>query len=217
MKRLILMAALTGAAAPLVAQQPVSAALAGHVPDAVVHAVQVYADSATALGLPTRPLVNKALEGGVKNVPAERIVTAVGQVLGQLSEAAQALRPAGGTAPDVVEAGAFALAAGLEPGDIATVARSAGRNYPAATALRVAGTIAALGVPRDEATDLVKVTESAGQPVADLVNLPSRVQELMSHGTSASKAASDIRAAALGSVPKAGGRPGVGRNNPHRP
>jgi hypothetical protein len=217
MRRLILVAALAGAAAPLVAQQPVSAALAGHVPDAVVHAVQVYADSATALGLPTRPLVNKALEGGVKSVPAERIIAAVGQVLGQLSEAADALRAAGANGPDVVEAGAFALSAGLEAGDITTVARSVGRNYPAATALRVAGTIAALGVPRAEATALVQVTVNAGQSVADLVNLPNRVQELMSHGTPAVKAAADLRAAVLGSVPKPGRRLGQTKDNPHRP
>ena len=57
------------------------------------------------------------------------------------------------------------------------------------TALRVAGTIAALGVPPAEATGLVEVTVNAGRPVADLVNLPNRVQELMSHGTPAVKAA----------------------------
>src|SRR5207245_711489 len=98
-----------------------------------------------------------------------------------------------------------------------TVARSVGRNYSAATALRVAGTIAALGVPRAEATGLVQVTVNAGRPLADLVNLPNRVQELMSHGTPAVQAAADLRDAALGSVPKPGRRLGQLTGNPHRP
>ena len=59
------------------AQVDVPARLAGRVPPEVVAVVRGVVDSAAARGLPVEPLVQKALEGGAKGVPAERVIAAV--------------------------------------------------------------------------------------------------------------------------------------------
>ena len=159
----------------LAGQQDVSARLAGHVPPAVVAQVQRLADTAVARGLPVDPLVNKALEGAVKGALPDKIVSAVRAVLQQLDLASDALRPVGVTSANAIEAGAFAIAAGLDSGEVATVARSADRAHPAATALQVVATLVALGVPPGRGVGLVQATIRSGEPLADLVSLPSRL------------------------------------------
>ena len=78
MNRALMLLGLTAFAAPgLVAQEDVPARLQGRVPPAVAAAVSALIDTARARGLPGTPLVDKALEGAVKGVPAERIVPAV--------------------------------------------------------------------------------------------------------------------------------------------
>src|SRR5262249_23177149 len=52
--------------------------LAGHVPAAALPGVHAIISRAAQDSLPTEPLIEKALEGGAKGVPAEMIVTAVG-------------------------------------------------------------------------------------------------------------------------------------------
>src|SRR5438093_286781 len=65
----------------ILAQGDVAARLGGRLPPAVVTAVRQLADSAAARGLPVDPLVDKAIEGGAKGVPGERVVAAVRVVL----------------------------------------------------------------------------------------------------------------------------------------
>lgn len=202
---------------PLTAQQTVTERLTGHVPQAVVPAVQDLADSAVARGLPVTPLVNKALEGAVKGVPADRIVMAVRSVFAQLDLSGGALRSAGITAPEAIEAGAFAIAAGLDSNEVATVARSADRSHPAATALQVVATLVAIGVPRGQAVGLVQATIRSGQPLRDLQSLPSRVQARVGQGVPPAQAAAGLeRAANAHAAPKPHGQ-GKGPGNPHQP
>ena len=198
----------------MVAQQDVASRLTGHVPPAVVSAVQILADSAATRGLPVSPLVNKALEGAVKGVPPERIVTAVRAVFAQLGVAAGALRGTGVTAPEAIEAGAFAIAAGLDSGDVANVARSADRTHPAATALQVAATLVALGVPRGQGVGLVQATIRSGGRVDDLLSLPSQVQAAMAGGVPPAAAATGLERAAERSPHAEATRPGEGAGEP---
>lgn len=201
----------------LAGQQDVSARLAGHVPPAVVAQVQRLADTAVARGLPVDPLVNKALEGAVKGALPDKIVSAVRAVLQQLDLASDALRPVGVTSANAIEAGAFAIAAGLDSGEVATVARSADRAHPAATALQVVATLVALGVPPGRGVGLVQATIRSGEPLADLVSLPSRLQVAMAGGVPPAAAAEGLERAALNHLtPKAQGH-GKGQGNPHRP
>jgi hypothetical protein len=216
-KRVAVLLVLSGALAGALAGQSVTQRLTGHVPPPVVVAVQTLADSAGARGLPVAPLVNKALEGGVKGVPADRIVSAVRTVFAQLGVAAGALRSAGVTTPAAIEAGAFAIAAGLDSNDVATVARSADRGHPAATALQVVATLVALGVPKGQGVALVQATIRSGQPVADLESLPSRVQARVGQGVPPAQAAAGLeRAANAHAAPKPHGQ-GQEHGNPHRP
>ncbi len=70
-------------------------------------------DSARTDGLPTEPLVLRALEGGAKRVPADRIYTALSRLRAALSRASETLGPSTG-AGDLTTAAA-ALQTGLSP------------------------------------------------------------------------------------------------------
>jgi len=199
-----LLAALGVLLAPLgvsaaAAQRPVARQLAGRVPAGVVVAVTALADSAAARGLPVDPLVEKAIEGGAKGASPERIVVAVQTVLTRLGRAQVALQAATPGVPpaDAVEAGAFALSAGLQDANVQEVARACGPQCSAAEALRVAGTLTALGVPPAEVVELVRQTLRAGGKERDLLALPGRVEaELAGGSTPAQAAAGLVRAAA---------------------
>jgi len=217
-KRVAALLVLVGSLASVLAgQQSVTQRLTGHVAPSVVVVVQALADTAIARGLPVTQLVNKALEGAVKGVPPDRIVSAVRAVFVQLNVSAGALRGAGVTTPAAIEAGAFALAAGLDSNDVATIARSADRSHPAATALQVVATLVALGVPKGQGIGLVQATIRSGQPLADLESLPSRVQARVGQGLPPAQAAAGLeRAANAHAAPKPHGQ-GNEHGNPHRP
>lgn len=219
MRSAVLLGLAAALAPSLLAQGDPRSRLSGRVPPAVAAAVASLVDSAQARGLPTGPLVDKALEGAVKGVAPDLIVRAVGGVLQQLGAAATALRTAAGQSAgdDAVEAGAFALDAGLTTGDVGQIARAADPSHPTAVALQVAGLLAALGVPRAQVVGLVRTTIQSGQPIGDLVNLPSEVQAEMAGGSPPAAAAAGLeRAAAAHQAPRPKGQ-GHGQGNPHKP
>ena len=184
------------------AQQPVAGRLTGRVNATVIAAVSALADSAAAHGLPVDPLVEKAIEGGAKAAPSERIVAAVQAVFARLGRAQQALQAATQTAtPDAIAAGAFALSAGLQDSDVRNVARACGAHCSPAAALRVAGTLAALGVPSAETVELVRETLRAGGRERDVVALPVRVEAQVARGATPAQAASGLARAAAAGAP----------------
>ena len=210
--------ALTILLAPgLVAQRPADARLAGRVPASLAAAVTALLDSAAALGLPGTPLVDKTLEGVAKGAPAERILVAVRTVFGHLDQAAAVLAETGNASADAVEAGEFAMAAGLSASDIAEIARTADRTHPAVTALQVAGTLRALGVPRAETVALVLATIRSGRPVGELARLPGQVQAAMAGGVPPAAAAAGLERAAAAHLAPQLRRQGQGQGNPHKP
>jgi hypothetical protein len=187
--------------APAAAQTPVRARLEGRVPPAIVVGVDSIVAAAAARDLPTEPLVQKALEGGAKGVAAERILAAVQLVHARLSAAAVAIDRAGvGRSTAAIEAGAFAITAGLSDRDVSALVRAAA-DEPT-VALRVAATLTALGVPAAETVALVTSTVAAG---ADVTVLPQTVQAAMTRGATPAQAA---RLAQGG---------GGGRGQPHGP
>ena len=175
-------------------QGSVSTRLAGRVSPEVASAVGGVADSAAARGLPVEPLVEKAIEGGAKGVPAQRVIAAVRALAGRLDQAAASVRAAGlpATDPDVIEAGAFALSTGLTPGEVEGLLRHARAPYVPAAMLRVAGTLAALGVPPDETVQVVDQAIDAGTDASDLLDLPREVEAGMAHGATAGAAAAGM-------------------------
>ncbi|PYP57957.1 MAG: hypothetical protein DMD44_08765 [Gemmatimonadetes bacterium] len=117
-------------AGPLAAQSA-RARLEGRVPGAAVPALDSLVQQAVAEGLPTEPLIQKALEGGAKQVTAPRIVAAVQLSLGQLRAARDLLIRAGDEPP-------------VTPGEVTTVAWALRRDLPAPVVERV---VAALPRP----------------------------------------------------------------------
>src|SRR3989442_9287091 len=111
------------AAAPLAGQQRFTGRIA-----AVVESLGV---AAAARGLPVDPVIEKAIEGSAKGIPAERVTAALRVIVDQLDTAAASLRD-GGISGDTIAiaAGEFAITAGFRGRDITELART-GRPAPA--------------------------------------------------------------------------------------
>ncbi|HEV2752045.1 MAG TPA: hypothetical protein VGV12_16100 [Gemmatimonadales bacterium] len=214
---LVLLAALPGA----VAAQDVATRLDGRVSPEVRQAVAKIAADAASRGLPVEPLVQKAIEGGAKGVPADRVIAAVHALAGRLGDAMGALRESGIATPDgeIVEGGADALNAGLSNRDVRDLVRLSRAPYDPALTLRVVATLAALGVPTDQAMQLVEQMISTGRSTADLLALPAEVQTGIGQGATPAQAAAGLsRAATAGRPTVPPGQTKTGKPvNPHRP
>jgi hypothetical protein len=135
--------------------------------------VQQVVDSARSAGLPTEPLVQKALEGGTLGASGERIVSAVEALHGQLSRARDAL---GGSASDAeLTAAAGALRAGLPPGALRRL-QSLRSGRPLVVPIAVLTDLVAEGVPAEQATRSVLDLARAGRPDDEFVALRRQVQ-----------------------------------------
>jgi hypothetical protein len=108
-------------------------------------------DSARAAGLPTEPLVQRALEGTTKGAPGTRIIAAVRRLTVDLGVARTALG-ARASAPEL-EAAVAALRAGATP-QLLTRLRDV-RRPPLTMALSVLADLVASGVPADSASAAV--------------------------------------------------------------
>src|SRR2546423_5748173 len=178
-------------------QQTIAERLDGRVPPDVGALVQQLGIAASARGLPVDPLIQKAIEGSAKRVPAERISAAVRLVVAQLDTAAAALREGGVTTDTlVIAAGAFAINAGLSAHDLTALARTRAAMPALMVGLRVAGTLAAIGVPPARAIGLISTKLRSGQPAADLLELPGSVQAEISRGVTPAQAAAGLERAA---------------------
>ena len=203
--------------------QDVQVRLDRRVSPEVQRAVRGIAADAAAHGLPVDPLVQKAIEGGAKGVPGDRVIAAVRALAGRLAEAKEAVSEAGVGAPsgDVVEGGADALNAGLSRSQVGELVRVSQPPQDPALTLRVAATLAALGVPATQALQLVQGMISAGRSPSDLLGLPGQVQAGVARGATPAQAAAGLARAAGGPPP---GRapdwvpPGQRKpHNPHKP
>jgi len=142
---------------------------------------------------------------------------------GRLAEAKEAVSEAGVAAPsgDLVEGGADALNAGISKGQVGELVRVSRPPQDPALTLRVAATLAALGVPATQALELVQGMISAGRSPSDLLGLPGQVQAGVARGATPAQAAAGLARAAGGPPP---GRapdwvpPGQRKpHNPHKP
>src|SRR5689334_7099008 len=109
-------------------------------------------DSARTRGLPTEPLVDKALEGAMKRAAGPRIQAAVSSLLGRLEAARDALVP--NPTPRDITAGADALAFGATR-DALKAMRAIRPNESVAVPLGVLTQLVASGVPVGRATRVV--------------------------------------------------------------
>jgi hypothetical protein len=134
-------------------------------------AVRAIVDSARGAGLPSEPLVQRALEGATKGAAGPRIVAAVRRLSFDLGTARGALGTNAST-PEL-EAGAAALRAGATP-ELLTHLRDV-RKPPLTMALSVLADLVASGVPPDSAAAAILVLAPKARD-ADLVEFRRAVE-----------------------------------------
>jgi hypothetical protein len=133
---------------------------------ASLHAVL---DSARTAGLPTEPLIDKALEGSAKHASSDRIVTVVRELSARLADTRSALGGYG--TADELSAGTAALRAGIAPATLADLRRLR-HNEQVTIPLAVAAELVARGVRPDSASAQVLRLAAAGAPDVELAALP---------------------------------------------
>ena len=111
-------------------------------------------DDAHELGLPVRPLVNRALEGAARRIPSERIVRVVREHAAALHQAKRALGER--SHEDELEAAAIALRAGLDERAVELMRTSRGRES-VVVPLVVLTDLVRRGVPIPNAQDAVAI------------------------------------------------------------
>jgi hypothetical protein len=134
------------------------------VPDAALPAIDSIIARAVAESLPSEPLVQKALEGSAKGIPADRLVNGVRRGLLQLREARIIVaRTVPGQSPPEghVAAVAAALARGLSPSIVERLLTLA-PNEPPAPALHAAADLVAHRFNADSAADLLVAAHNKG-------------------------------------------------------
>lgn len=148
-------------------------------------AVVAILDSARADGVPTEPLVQKALEGASKHADGARILAAVRMLDRELSDARAALGASSSEAE--VIAGAGALHAGIAPAALSRMRASRARGS-LTVALAVLSDLIARGVPGDTATLVISALTVAGTQDAELLRFQQGVERDIAQGATPSAA-----------------------------
>ena len=185
------------AAAPLTAQNG-NPRLAGRVPPAALPAIDSIIATAVAESLPTEPLVQKALEGSAKNVPADRLVNGVRRGLLQLRAARVIVaRAVPGQSPPEghVAAVSAALARGL-PAPIVERLLTVAPNEPPGPALHAAADLIAHRFDPDSAADLLVDAHNKGLRDGRLLDVALAADHELQRGggRSPSEALAHVRA-----------------------
>ena len=142
--------------------------------------VDAVLDSARATGIPTEPLVDRALEGAAKGASDERILAAVRRLWAELGVARTAFGDSASAAE--LRAGASALRAGATRSDLETL-RARRPNRPLIVAAGVLADLVAVGVPSDTAIAAVlALAEDAGD--ADYIAFRRNVESDIALGAS---------------------------------
>lgn len=150
-------------------------------------AVTAIIDSAKLAGLPTEPLIVKALEGAGKRAPAPAIVSAVRVFATQLDEARRALGE--GSSPNEILTGAQAIRAGISTQQLERL-RGIRAGARIAAALTVVSDIVPRGVPVDTAMSVVSELVRASATDDQLMSVRAEIETDILAGRPAAVAAS---------------------------
>ena len=154
--------------------------LVGRVPEPARAQLDATLVSARADGLPTEPLVDRALEGAVKGARSELIVAAVNRLLDELRQARQAF--GGHASAAELTAGASALRAGASRADLARL-RKLRPESPLTIPAGVLADLVAAGVPAD--TGIAAVLALASNAAdADYIIFRRNVERDIAQGAS---------------------------------
>jgi hypothetical protein len=169
--------------------------------------IDAVTERARRAGVPAEPLLEKALEGAAKRVPAERVLP----VLAAYADRLQAAAALFDGPPDRhrLVAATDALRRGVPEAAVAGVVRSGNGAGPAS--LVVLADLVEAGVPVELARGMVEEAIARGGGPDALLDLPAAVQKHIRSGSNPGDAARAAAAAAR-TVPR-GPPPGVGRGN----
>jgi len=150
-------------------------------------AVTAIIDSARLAGLPTEPLVVKALEGAARKAPSPQILSAVRNFAAQMNAARRALGEES-NASEIV-GGAQAIRAGISTSQLQRL-RSIRTDTRIAVALTVAADIVAREVPVDTAIAVVSGLMGAAASDEQLLGVRAEIETDILAGKPAAVAAS---------------------------
>jgi hypothetical protein len=176
--------------------QSVRARLEGRVPAASIPVVDSLVGVAAAEGLPTEPLIQKAIEGGAKHVSGERIVKAVALNIEQLRQA-QALLVRAGDAPPVTAAEVTAVVSALRRGLAAPMVErivAALPDQPRSSALHALADLAAHRFNADSAADLILAAVAEGVRGLRLLDVSGAAIQELQRGRTHAEALARVRA-----------------------
>lgn len=179
-------------------------------PDQAVEIESLLA-TAEATGVPTDPLIAKALEGAAKGVPGDRVVAALSNYAERLGEA-RSLVGADRDATTVV-AGADALRRGVPRETVGSLA--AEHRGELAVPLLVLGDLMAEGVPVDHAFEVVRNALNKEHGPDEILAIPGAVRRMVREGQSPAEAAGAVgRAIGHGKFGDVTGPPGLIETRP---
>lgn len=167
------------AAATAVARREQAAFDASRFDSLTANALRALFADAADLGLPVRPLINRALEGAARRSTSDRILRVVRDHAAALQEARRAL---GATSTeDELEAGAVAVRAGLDDRTLAAIRESRPRGG-AVVPLVVITDLVRRGVPAPTAREAVVSLGRAPRPDDALLGLQAIVAKNAQRG-----------------------------------
>ena len=140
-------------------------------------------------GLPTEPLVARALEGASRGVDATRIVTGVRALADALRGARGALGSS--ASADEIVAGGNDLLAGV-PADTLARLRASRESGSLVIPLIVLGDLVSRGVPPGPASNAVITAARTGANDRTLLRLRERIHERIEKGGSPERATGDV-------------------------
>jgi hypothetical protein len=181
--------------------------LAGRVPEPARTQVNTILAAARTGGLPTEPLIDRALEGAAKGAPAAMIVAAVTRLRDELVQARSAFGERASSAE--LTAGASALRAGATAASLARL-RAVRSGKPLTVAAAVMADLVAAGVPADTAVGAVLALASDADD-ADYLTFRRNVQRDIALGASPSAALAVRIRAAVDEADAASSPPGTGQ------
>ena len=149
--------------------------------------VQAVIDSARAAGLPSEPLVRKALEGAAKGADGRRIAASVRTLAGRLRTAREALGRAAGE-PELTSAAA-ALYVGVRPDALRRIQTEA-HGRPLAMAYVALAFLVQQGVSADASSRIIESLVGARATDDDFILLQRQVSSDVLSGASPEAAAS---------------------------
>jgi hypothetical protein len=186
---------LLAAAAPLAGQGP-RQRLAGRVPPATLAVIDSIVQDAARTGLPTEPLIQKALEGGAKGETPDRIVTAVGASAAQLRSARALLTSAGESSPSdprEVSAVAAALSRGVSPQLVGPLSASL-PGEPTGPALHAVADLVGHGFAEDSSVDLMVAAARLGVRGLRFLDVAAAAVQELQRGRGHAAALASVRA-----------------------